>query len=82
MESLIITVTSSDEDTDTASEHRRLTANLTQIKTLVTRPKRNRQHYFSLLKIRKFSRGFYFRETSHIQNFVKIKSPRNHSVVY
>ena len=30
-----------------------------------------------LLQIRKFSRGFYFRETSHMQSFVKIKSSRN-----
>ena len=30
-----------------------------------------------LLLIRKFSQGFYFRETWHIQSFVKIKSSRN-----
>ena len=31
----------------------------------------------SLLKIRKFSRGVYFRETSHMRSFVKIKCSRN-----
>ena len=30
-----------------------------------------------LLKIRKFSRGLYFRETSHMRSFVKIKPSRN-----
>ena len=30
-----------------------------------------------ILQIRKFSRGFYFRETSHMRSFVKIKSSRN-----
>ena len=30
-----------------------------------------------LLLIRKFSRGFYFRETSHMRSFMKIKSSRN-----
>ena len=29
------------------------------------------------LKIRKFLQGFYFRETLHMQSFVKIKSSRN-----
>ena len=38
-----------------------------------------------ILQIRIFSRGFYFREASHMRSFVKIKSSRNgenHSVVY
>ena len=30
-----------------------------------------------ILSIRKFSRGFNFRETSHMRSFVKIKSSRN-----
>ena len=29
------------------------------------------------VEIRKYSRGFYFRETSHMRSFVKIKSSRN-----
>ena len=28
------------------------------------------------------SRGFYFRETSHMRSFVKVNSSRNHSVFY
>ena len=35
-------------------------------------------HFFvGILLIRKFSRGFYFRETSHMRSFVKIKSSQN-----
>ena len=33
--------------------------------------------YPFILYIRKFSRGVYFRETSHRRSFVKIKSSRN-----
>ena len=32
---------------------------------------------WSKYRFRNFSRGFYFRETSHMRSFVKIKSSRN-----
>ena len=32
---------------------------------------------FLSCKFRNFSRGFYFREASHVRNFVKMKSSRN-----
>ena len=35
-----------------------------------------------ILWIRTFSRGLYFRETSHVRSFVKIKPPQNGKITF